>query len=251
MPYINDRIIGEIRLECGTPEPNAPGDDLILMKIGDVAQLLQNQAQNTPHGWSVSYYDLPAQAGKSDDYLIPFEQSWGKPQRVHTILPTDRYHVNRSIPIYERQNIEEAYRGPQEAVTRSHWNGPHSAAAFIFYQKFGTPFCSIVPAPAEPALYRLWFETGAIPEPKAGENAPVLAPFVRYLRGKATLLVMSHCAWAGNSKQENRERRAELSEPLIPFANEWEKTWRGYIQTSHQWGTTEPVGYADDYFYSG
>lgn len=246
MPYINDRLIGEIRLECGTPETNQPSDDLILMKIGDVAQLLHNQAQNTSHAWSVNYYDLPAQAGKAD-YLIPLDRQWGKPQRVHTINPTDRYHVNRSIPIFERQNIEEAYRGPQEAMGGTHWT-PHTAAAFIFYYKFGNPYADIVPTPAEPARYRLWFETGEIPEPKPDGNTPVIAPFARYLRVKAALLVMSHCEWAGNTKDENRERRAELADPLIPFVNEWEKTWRSYIQTSHQWGTSEPAGYADDYF---
>lgn len=250
MPYQFTRIIGETRQDCANPEQNSPTDDLILQRVGDVSQQLQNQAQNSSFSWDVGYVDLDVQADKGE-YLIPDTKRGGKVQWIHTIQPADRFHVNRPVPVIERQHQPEIYQGPATGLNGNFSSSQHSAVAMIVYYTSGSLNIEVVPKPQAACTYRIWFESGEIPEPLLNGKVSNLVPFHRFVRLKTSYLVLPYCEWGGLSRSEAREYRAELRGPMEPFLLQWERDYANYISTSHQAGYESGGGFVSDDYLGG
>lgn len=252
MPLIYDDVLPQIREDCRNPEIFAPSDDLIMQRIGDIAQLLHTESQNTSVNWDLAYHDLKVKANQGE-YELPVGDSYGKAVRIHTIDSGDKYHVSRKVEMAERQRIETAYRGPQTAAS----GAMHSAEVAVLYWKFGVPFLEIIPKPAQAATYRVWFETGEVPEPRLGDRPiPGLPSFHRYVRVYGSALVLPYCEWTdmvepGWTKDQKEEafrsRRIELAAAFTPLLDRWTPAWREYIRTERQTGSGRSVGYADYY----
>src|SRR5262249_27202059 len=159
-------------------------------------------------GWSQRYYDLDAMPGEPF-YELPIDKAFSKPVRVHTIDLTDRYHVTRKVDCCDRQNVDEFYRGPCRALS-----GKHTAQWVVFSWDLGKLSLEIVPEPAEPAQYRIWYNTGIIPEPTPNANAPIPFEYFRYARIKTSMIVLRYCHWKGQD-QEMRKAEIALLSPVL------------------------------------
>ena len=253
MPYNFDRLISEVRIDLDNPDPSAPNDDLIFLKAADVAQLRHNDAQNSPVSWSLRYWDLQALPGK-EEYLIPAGEQFGKPARIHTIDLADRYHVSRKVEVSEIQNVDEFYRGPILAPASGRY---HSAAVFLFYYRFGQPYLRLVPTPNENSRYRVWHETGELPEAALGDNLPTPGAFHRYLRISTAVACLAYCHWSRLLGDEPEKMEPEkilqimqryqktLADGLLKQEIEFARAYDDYIETQQQSGVGEPNGYGD------
>jgi hypothetical protein len=250
-----DRLISEVREDCRGPERHSPSDDLILQKAGDVAQLLVTELANAPPGWSQRFYDLDVEADKAI-YQIPVEP-FSKPVRVHTIDPDDRYHVTRKIDFCERQNQDEFYRGQTTAITG--WP-KHTARLMVLWWDQEEPpsplsptpqrlvaQLEIIPVPVDAARYRIWFNTGVIPEPTPRTVAPIPAEWYRYWRIKTSLLTLRYCHWKGMDQQSRKDEIALLEPALTSQALEFKNAWEQFKLTNRVGGSQEPNGYGQDY----
>jgi hypothetical protein len=234
-----DRLIGEVRLDCNEPEAHLPNDDLIMQKAGDVAQLLVNELANAPPGWSQRYYDFDVQPGKAF-YPMPIDKAFSKPVRIHTINQGNPYHVTRKIDMCDRQNVDEFYRGPRQALQIV---GHHTARVMIISWDLSEPQIEIVPEPVEVARYRVWYNTGVIDEPLQAQKSPVPLEYFRYWRVKTSLLVLRYCSWKGRD-QESRAAEVKLLEPvLIGQVTEFRAAWNEYKLTNRVLGSQESNAY--------
>lgn len=240
-------------MDLDNPDPSSPNDDLIFLKAADVAQLRHNDAQNSPVSWSLRYWDLQATANK-DEYLIPDGEQFGKPARIHTIDLNDRYHVTRKIEVSEIQNVDEFYQGP---TTAGYSGNLHSAEVFLFYYKFNVPYLKIVPTPSGSSRYRVWFETGELPEAALGSNLPAPGAFHRYFRISTAVACLGYCYWSRllGDKPEKiepekilqimRSYQKQLTDGLLKQEVEFARSYDDYIETQQQSGTGQPNGYGD------
>jgi len=256
--YDFDRIITDCRaIDLDNPDFSAPNDDAIFGKAVDVAQLRHNQAQNSAVAWSIRWFDLKTSPGKAE-YPIALGEAFGKPIRIHTVDPADRHHCTRKIPIVEIQEIDEYYRGPAQSPVGG--QNRHSAVAFQIYCKFGQPFLKPEPIPNDTSTYRVWLETGEIPEPALDSNLPVPGAFHRYLRISTSLAIISQCWWSrllGDNPNALRpqdaalmmaaQRATLLGDPrthgLLKQEADFKEEYEDWIATSHQSGTGESNPY--------
>jgi hypothetical protein len=250
-----DRLIGEVREDCRGPEHWAPQDDLILQKAGDVAQLLVTELANAPPGWSQRFYDLDV-APDQAVYQIPVEP-FSKPVRVHTVDPDDRYHVTRKIDFCDRQNQDEFYLGQTTALAG--WP-KHTARLMVLWWDQQTPSpplaatpdrlvaqVEVIPVPTEAARYRIWFNTGVIPEPSQTTVAPIPAEWYRYWRIKTSLLVLRYCYWRGMDMNARKDEITLLEPTLTAQVLEYKQAWEQFKLTNRVTGNQEPNGYAQGY----
>jgi len=247
-----DRLIAEVRLDLDQPDAHAPGMDLILQKAGDVAQLRHSEQQNTGAGWSLRSYDITTQPGQPSYSLGGPE--YGKPVRVHTIDPNNSFHATRKLDMTNRQDVDQLWRGE----TRARAGGAaHTAVAAIPYWEYNQPKLELVPIPNGNARYRIWFETGEIPEPRLGDTLPVNSPFHRYLRISAAIACLRYCWWsrllgteaAGvnplDAMKAMQAYQAQIEDGLLKQEAEFRRAFEDYITTAFQAGTGEPNGYGD------
>jgi len=236
-----DRLIGEVRLDCNEPEAHSPNDDLILQKSGNVAQLLVNELSNAPPGWSQRFHDLDVLPGKAF-YPLPIDKAFSKPVRIHTIDQADRFHVTRKVDMCDRQNQDEFYQGPRQAVV-----GRHTAWVKVLSWDLAQPQLEVVPEPVEVARYRIWYNTGIIPEPLQDQNPPVPLEYFRYWRVETSLLTLRYCHWRGRD-QVSRKAEIEFLEPvLLRQSKQFKEAWDQFKLTNRVTGSQEPHGYADWY----
>lgn len=255
MTFDYDRLISEVRVDCGEPERHSPSDDTILQKSGDVAQLLVNELANTPPGWSQRFHDLTVQPLQAI-YPLPIEP-FSKPVRVHTIDTSDPHHVTRKIEWCERQNVDEFYHGQTTALTG--WP-KHSARLMVLWWDQQTPPAplpptpqrlvaqlEVIPVPVDTAVYRIWYIANPIPEPSQNTVAPVPAEWFRYWRVKTSLLTLRYCYWRGRDQDARRAEIAMLEPALIAQVAEYRQAWEQFKLTSRVQGSQESHGYADWY----
>jgi hypothetical protein len=246
-----ERLLSEVREDCGNPDPHTPTDDLILQKAGDDAQLLMNQMQNAPPGWSQHYKDLPVYPEKSI-YVLENWDNFTKPVRVHTIDLNNPYHVNRKILTCERQNVDAFYEGSSVA-TAAGW----SAQVMVFYQHYAEHRVEILPAPNDAVWYRIWYNTGIIEDPMRANAAPVPPEYFRYLRLKTSLAVLPYCLWSGKDDQVRFLKimgsvgsKKTPGTGLLGKVREFSEEWENYIQTSRISGSQGQELYLSSYLNS-
>lgn len=254
-----DRLISEVWEDCGKPERHSPGDDLIMQKAGDVAQLLVNELANTPQGWSQRFHDLTVQPNQAI-YQIPVEP-FSKPVRIHTIDADDPFHVTRKVEWTERQQQDEFYRGPTTALTG--WPH-HTASLMIFFWDQQTPPApltatpqrlvaqlEVIPVPVEAAAYRIWYIANPIPEPSQNTIAPVPAEWFRYWRIKTSLATLRYCYWRGKDEKATEQQIAKLEPALMMQVSEYKTAWDQFKLTSRVSGSQEATPYAAWYLDDG
>lgn len=258
--YDFDRVITDCRvIDLDHPDVTGPNDDAIFGKAVDVAQLRHNQAQNSAVSWSIQHWDLKTQPGK-DEYLIPLGEAFGKPVRVHTIDSTNKYHCTDKIPVIGAREVEEYYYGPEQS--RIGGQNLHSAVAMQLFWKFGQPYLKPIPTPGETSTYRVWFETGSIPEPALADNLPVPEAFHRYLRISTSIAIIGQCWWTrllgDNPNAIDPERALKIMEDrrqsllgnplrsgLLKQEIEFREQYEDWIATDHQGGTGEGNPYGE------
>jgi hypothetical protein len=251
MPLNYDRLLSEIRDDLDQPDMSAPSDDAIMRAIGDVSQLMHLQAQNTGEAWSHTYVDLTVSANQP--YYALNEDRYGKPVRVYTVDPTDVNHISRKVDLVDRQDIEGYYSGRTVAVD----GRKHSAVAMVPYFTDGQAMYEVIPTPAQSATYRIWYETGDIPEPTRGGTIPTQSPFHRYVRVKAATLLLGKCSWSrilgtkanelppGDVLKLQAAQADRLRPGLVALTAEYEREYKEYIANIQQSGTQEVFGYGD------
>jgi hypothetical protein len=250
-----DRLISEVWEDCGKPEHHAPGDDLIMQKAGDVAQLLVNELANAPPGWSQRFHDLDVVANQAI-YPLPIEP-FSKPVRIHTIDPDDIYHVTRKVEWCERQNLDEFYFGQTTALTG--WP-KHTARLMVISWDQQTPppplaptpqrlvaQLEVAPVPIEAARYRIWYNTGAIPEPSQNTVAPIPAEWYRYWRIETSLLTLRYCHWKGRDQVARKDEIATIEPVLLRQSKQFKDAWELFKLTNKVGGSQEPNAYAEWY----
>jgi hypothetical protein len=253
--YDFDRVITDCRaIDLDNPDFSAPNDDAIFGKATDVAQLRHNEAQNSGAGWSIRWFDLTTQPGKAE-YQVAASEGFGKPVRIHTIDPTNKHHCTRKVPVIDPREVEEFYQGPAQSPVGG--QNHHTAVAFQFYYKYGLPFLKPEPTPSDTSKYRVWQETGEIPEPALASNLPVPDAFHRYLRISTSIAIIGQCWWTRllgdnpnaidpeKAMRIMRERRKDLLDGLLKQEIEFARQYEDWIATSTQSGTGEPNGYGD------
>lgn len=255
MAYDFDRIINDVRvIDLNHPDITQPNDDAIFGKAADVAQLRHNQAQNSAVAWSIRHLDLTMQPGKAE-YQIAVDEAFGKPSRIHTLDTTDKFHVTRKIPVVGVHEVEEYYQGPAQSSAGGQHH--HTAVVFQLYYKFGVPYLKPEPTPSDTSKYRVWYETGAIPEPSLADGLPVPDAFHRYLRISTSVAIIGQSWWSrllGDNPSAieperalriMREYRRDLLDGLLKQEIEFKEQYEDWIATDHQGGTGEPNGYGD------
>lgn len=252
-----DRLIADIRLDLDSPDQHQPSDDAVMLAVADISQLLDVKAQNTGEGWSVAYQDLPVSAGQPI-YALSFPD-FGKPVRIHTIEPGNRQYWTRKVEIVDRQDVENYYDGPVGGPVDPYGGGAGAerwkAACAVVYWTTGQPSIEFIPVPNTSCQYRIWYETGEIPEPSPGGSVPVQLPFHRYVRVRAALALLGKCHWSKllgeNAARMDPEKVMKMMADhaerqrgdLVPVEIEYRKAYEDYIATSQQSGT----GYGNPY----
>ena len=253
MPINFDRLIGEVRTDLLNPDDYGPSDDFILQKAGDVIQNRHMEQQNTGVGWSMGSYDIRTQAGLPS-YTVGLDAQFGKPVRIHTIDPSDPYHVTRKVDIVDRQQVDNYYQGSDRAFVGAEH---HTAVLAVVEWQAGQPRITFIPTPNGAASYRVWYDVGEVADPTLGAILPVSPPLHRYIRISTSSACVPAASWqrllGSNAAKMEPERKMALMERqqgvimggLVRQEAQFAAAYEDYIQTSFQPGTGSPHGYAD------
>lgn len=225
-----EESLAQIRLLCGHPMPEKPGDPQLLTLLRNATQLLHVRVQNSTQAWDVSNFQLLVSPGVSD-YIVPASMaSAAKDVLILTQDQSDPYHVARRIERCDLQDIPKFYQGPAQDITSL----THSAVVMSFYRKDNnTAYIKVTPTPSQAATYLCWMETGE-PAMTALADSPTLVPFQRFRNLKAAIQVLPLCEWAGMDARAMRDRRQELAVAMSRQEAEWESAFNIWIQNDRQ-----------------
>jgi len=238
--------LASVRRILGAPDPHTPDDALLFDLLSNQVQHHLNQLQNGQGHWSVDKVDLTVTSDPQD--MLVTAGNFGKPFWVHTVDPTNIYHVRREVPFVLLQNITQFYAGPQQVQT----SGTHSVAYLTFYRSNGGWYAKPTPTPGGSENYVVWFESGVAPIGLGDEAG--LTPFEHLIRVQTALSGLPHCAW-GKARFDGDDRGAAawtrktqaLALSLKQDEAKFQKEFSTYLGTLMQAGVESRDGFGDGY----
>lgn len=238
------------------PLPQSPSPRHVWKAVLLHTQDFFNRLNNTGKAWATGEYSLDVSAG-TGDYLIASPPNFGKPLVVLTTDPNNAAHWERTLDVYDFQNLDFAYEGPMDGanLARTFIDGSHhSARAIAFYRKLGNElqlYARIRPVPQESATYTVIYSVGNWVETAGLTSSPILSEFHDLIELRAALSLLPACAWfAGDSDEawkKNRERRQELMQARQYEDARITPNFERYVSTmrSDKLNLRVPYGYLD------
>lgn len=232
-----------VRAMLDDPQSQRPNPRVILEHYKANAQLLLTQAQNSAVSWSVSSTILTT-AANTDTYLIT-APNFGKDVLVHTIDPSNDWHVEREIPRISLQSRQQGYFGPKEATTNGAY---HSAELMVFYREAGATYVQVRPQPAGSVQYKIWYDTEVIDDVTLG-GSPIVPVSHPYLQMRVAASCLPYCVWTGGPEDETK--RANLQRMFLANLQEQRDAFLKYLATDRQIGVTVRRGFDDEVYADG
>jgi len=226
------------------PHPTFPSEPHIWRALADNAQLLFNQALNTPVSWRLQSTDVSIGPGMAEIMLIA--DNFGKDVLAHTIDLSDPNHVERPLRRLSMQSSLLGGADPYAAGGEISANGArHTVNTLVFYRKDGVPYIKPLPLQQEQsAEYRIWYES-AEPELVSEGSELILPQGVPLLCLMATRAVLPVARWCGYSDAQNMEMRKSIALSLQPEIELHDREWRKLIATDRQAGPVIIRGFDD------
>lgn len=240
-----NEILSQVRTLLGDPHPDAPNQRMLWESLARNAQLLFNQALNTPVSWGLRSWVLQVQPSQNE-YLVT-AADFGKDVLIHTIDPTDANHVERPV---RRMSFQSAiYGGRDEYVQSSPYplaGTLHTVQTMAFYRDGASVYIKILPGNVQAAQsYKVWYEPSTVNADALGNDIGIPAG-VPLLCIRTAMSVLPATRWLGLTEKENAERRREYGLILGADKADHEREWRKYIATDRQAGITVMRGFDDD-----
>jgi hypothetical protein len=206
-----------VRQRLGEPLPQSPSPKATLQSVcTHVQSLFFNRLANTGRAWTVGEpYRLTVSGGR-DQYLLNVGPEWGKALDVYTVDPGNPFHIGRSIPFWNVQDIHFNWTELYGYSFLSPWPGmsPHNAQRMAFFRTpDGSVYLKIQPRPQLTTTYEILFSTGSWASEASLDESPLLAEHHALPEIRACMSLLPLTKW-GDDQKENRERRKEFAESL-------------------------------------
>lgn len=245
MPTTYRECLSRISMLLGEPHPNYPSEPVIWRYLADAAQLLFQQAMNSPPAWSVQYEDITVQPNQ-DLYQLA-AGNFGKDVLVETIDLTDPNHV--SAPV-RRMSLQSALLGGNsEYVQQSYYpmaGLKHTVQTMIFYREGSSVNIRILPKNVpQSADYRIWYYSAEV-NTDTESNTFALPQGVPYLCAYTAGLLLPLTRWCGFTEEQNSARRKEFGATLPRLVQDHEREWRKFLATDRKPGLTVMRGFDDE-----
>ena len=245
MPSLNENLT-TIRLLLDRPDPEKPGDQMLLQLLIHQVQHHLNQLQNSSAQWSVDRLLLISSNGQ-EDYLISAD-NFGKPFFVETSDSSDISFVRREVPFVMLQNKNAFYQGVQQTqISES-----HTAQLISFYRTGESWFARLTPIPGGSKTYTVWYETANISAVTLDASSG-LSPFQSLICVQTALSALPACAWgpirAESTGPEGEAWVRKTTALAVARGREeerFQKEFSTYIGTLMQSGIEARTPFGDD-----
>jgi hypothetical protein len=247
MPSTYLDCLSRINLLLGEPHPNAPSEPVRWRYLADSAQLLFNQAMNSPPSWATQSIDVDVLPGQPDGEYQLGAPNFGKDILVHSIDPSDPNHVETPV---RRMSLQSSLLGGNDGYVRQSSGSlaglKHTVQTFVFYRKAGAVYFKTLPADVpQQASYRIWYQE-AEPATDSDGNSFILPAGIPYLCAYTAAMLLPLTKWCGLTAEENRQARKEFGTTLGDMVKAQEREWRKFIATDRKAGLTVMRGFDDE-----
>lgn len=238
-------IDARIGMYLGEPHPAYPSEPVRWRYLADCAQLLFNQALNSPANWAIQSVDVTVQPGQEVYELQA--SNFGKDVLIHTIDATDPNHIETPV---RRMSLQSSLLGGNDNYARQSFYPfaglKHTVQTFVFFRENGHPFFKILPANVpQSADYRIYYEEAEINTDNEANAFPLPPAGVPYLCAYTAAMLLPLTRWCGMTEEQNAIKRKEFGATLPSMVTSLEKEWRRYLATDRKAGLTVMRGFDD------
>jgi|SRR5579871_5444575 len=146
------------RTKLGLPSEAVLGDEIILLSAWENISMLGGALNVTNNEWQLASADLTIPVGPTEQMLIN-RPDFGYAVFIHTIDPSNPYHVRRTVDIDRVSEMSKWWSGPDIQIGAG-WI-PHVAAVFAIWYDQGNWNIGWRPRHAQSCQYRMWYTRGA------------------------------------------------------------------------------------------
>src|SRR5688500_5454622 len=168
-------MLNNVRGRLMEPRAQRPSDRHVYRALLDHLKNLYNHLSNTGHTWEEYELTVSVSPNQSDYQLN--DARLGKPIIVFTKDDSDPAHVERTINVFEVQDLNYDWNLPNDIGTSLvGWsNSQHSAWRVGYYRRNGIPYLRFKPTPQAAAEYRVMYVLGNWADSAALGDEPVLS----------------------------------------------------------------------------
>jgi hypothetical protein len=208
-------MASQTRLLCDSPLPQRPDGRRVLLAITQAVQSFYTRLETTGQAWSLKPdYQLNVTSGTSD-YLLAWDDSYGKPIQVLTYYPQNPSYIQRYVDFVEFQDLNFNWPYPVNISSWMYTDGSNCTAMRMafYYKDDGSRWVRVLPQPQLSALYLITAASGDWLSSAALEDSPVLTQFHSLPETWAAQSILPSCQWDGDQKY-NMAHRRELADAL-------------------------------------
>ena len=152
-------FIQEVRRALLRPPEAVLGDEDILLESWQVISLYRARLRLTNEAWSIKRFDLDVPAADKEMNLNA--DSFGQAFLIHSIDPSNPYHIRRTVDIVKIEQLSMYWGGPDNLQIGGSWWSPHVAMAFAPFNEDGQWKIMWLPAHLQACSYRMYYTVGA------------------------------------------------------------------------------------------
>jgi hypothetical protein len=226
-----DQMINSVRGRLMQPRSQRPSDRDVYRSLLDHLKNLYNHLSNTGHTWEEYELTVTVSSGQSDYQLN--DTRLGKPIIVFTKDDSDPSHIERTVPVFELQDLNFNWGLPNDIGTSMlDWNNKHSAWRIGYYRREGLPYVRFKPTPQDTAEYRVMYVIGNWADSAGLNDEPVLSEHHHLIEIRAAMSLLPFAEWDG-SEDLNMSRRKALAMSLSNDASIFSVEFELYARSLH------------------
>lgn len=230
------------RIELIEPLPQRPSRRYLLQLATTNLQSFFNEITQTGRPWAICDQPiiLTVASGQSE-YLLPTDDTFGRPMDVTTYDPSNPSSVERQVPFFELADQKFNFDGPRNYQGGMDSAG-HTAQRMSFFKKGfqNDTYVSVWPVPQGSSSYRILYSLGNWASEMSLDDSPLLTQHHALLTIKTALDALPGSAWFADEK-ENRLRRNELQSSFAGRLPIHMEQFRRFIRNVTQPRMTERI----------
>lgn len=153
-------MISEVRRALGRPHEAVLGDEDILMEIWQAVSYYRALLKLTNEAWIINRVNLNVPASTATEMNLVAD-GFGQAFLIHTIDPSNPYHIRRTVDIIKLEQMSMYWSGPDHLQIGGSWWTPHVAMAFAPFNENGIWKIAWAPAHMQSATYKMYYTVGA------------------------------------------------------------------------------------------
>lgn len=226
------QMLTNIRIRCGTPRPQQPGDRTVLLLLSTSVQNFLTELNLTGRPWAVDETSLVVVVGQ-EDYVLSVGDSFGKPLQVRSVYPTNPGHIEQDIDFFDLGDLNFDWPFPKNFGAGGSWDGsPNNMSRIAFFRRTGQnqAYARVIPIPQQSATYQILFQVGEYGTNQALEEALVLPEHHSLIELRTALALLPHCRWSDDTNADDK-LRDQLAKSMLYTIRPLEKNFKAYVAT--------------------